>query len=82
MLYNAHHQIVNLTRYGDTGHTIVADIVGNICESGDVFGHERTLPETDEGDVLLIATAGAYGHSMSSFYNMREPAKEYFLRAH
>lgn len=34
---------------------------------------------TDENDIILIATAGAYGRSMSSNYNMREPAKEYFL---
>ena len=55
------------------------EVVGPICESADVLGHERQLPATAEGDVLLIATAGAYGHSMSSRYNLREPAEELML---
>ena len=38
--------------------------------------HERLLPPTKEGDVLLIANAGAYGRAMSSSYNLREPALE------
>ena len=37
------------------------------------------LPPTREGDVLLIANAGAYGHAMSSRYNLREPAQEFVL---
>ena len=53
--------------------------MGPICESADVLGHARQLPEAQEGDVLLIATAGAYGHSMSSRYNLREPAEELVL---
>jgi len=44
-----------------------------------VLGSGRELPDTYEGDVLLIATAGAYGRSMSSHYNLREPAQELFL---
>ena len=34
---------------------------------------------TREGDVMLIANAGAYGHAMSSHYNLREPAQEFVL---
>ncbi len=75
MLYGAHQEIVNLTRWGEPVGARVA-IVGPICETGDVLGVDRHLPETLEGDVLLIATAGAYGHSMSSHYNLREPARE------
>jgi diaminopimelate decarboxylase/aspartate kinase len=77
-LYGAHHEIVNLTRLGAPA-TVVYEVVGPICESADVLGHERPLPPTEEGDVLLIATAGAYGHSMSSRYNLREPAGELLL---
>ena len=51
-------------------------MVGPICESGDTLGYARRLPETQEGDVLLIATAGAYGRAMSSSYNLRLPAEE------
>ena len=78
-LYGAYHQIVNLTRL-DAPTTLTADVVGPICETGDVLGHSRRLPETREGDVLLIATAGAYGRAMSNRYNLREPAAETMLR--
>ena len=77
-LYGAHHEIVNLTRI-DEPASMVYEVVGPICESGDVLGHERQLPPTREGDILLIASAGAYGHSMSSRYNLREPAEELVL---
>ncbi|MEL7360873.1 MAG: diaminopimelate decarboxylase [Bacteroidota bacterium] len=77
-LYGAFHAIVNLTRLGEPD-ALVADIVGPICETGDVLGHARPLPETQEGDVLLIATAGAYGQSMASRYNLREMAAESVL---
>ena len=60
--------------------TVVADVVGPICETGDVLGHGRLLPvSTGEGDVILIATAGAYGAAMSSDYNLRQPAPEFAL---
>jgi diaminopimelate decarboxylase/aspartate kinase len=56
------------------------EVVGPICETGDVLGHDRYLPvETCEGDVLLIATAGAYGASMASHYNLRDPAEELLI---
>jgi bifunctional diaminopimelate decarboxylase / aspartate kinase len=74
-LYGAYHEIVNLTRVGDAS-TEIANVVGPICESGDIIGHDRLLPASQEGDVLLIANAGAYGFVMSSRYNLREPATE------
>lgn len=81
ILYSSYHHIVNLDRL-DAPADMHADVVGMICESGDVLGRDRRLPKaTDEGDLMLIATVGAYGHSMSSAYNMREPAKEVVLFA-
>lgn len=77
-LYGAHHEIVNLTRFGEPA-TARYTVVGPICESGDVLGCERQLPESWEGDVMLVADAGAYGHAMSSRYNLREPAGELLL---
>jgi len=77
-LYGAYHEIVNLTRL-DEPATEVMNVVGPICESADVLGHDRLLPPAREGDVLLIATAGAYGHVMSSHYNLRDPAPEIFI---
>jgi diaminopimelate decarboxylase/aspartate kinase len=53
--------------------------VGPICESADVLGHDRLLPPTREGDVLLIANTGAYGQAMSSHYNLRDPAVELYI---
>ncbi|MCP4504686.1 MAG: bifunctional aspartate kinase/diaminopimelate decarboxylase [Deltaproteobacteria bacterium] len=78
-LYGAFHQIVNLSRLNDEP-TQVAHVVGPICETGDVVGHQRSLPPTEEGDVVLIATAGAYGRTMSSNYNLRGWAKEGFVK--
>jgi len=77
-LYGSYHEIVNLTRI-EQPCTELVNIVGPICESADVLGHDRLLPSTREGDVLLIANAGAYGRAMSSEYNLRRPAVEIFL---
>lgn len=74
-LYGAYHEIVNLTRLHEPKNGF-AHIVGPICESGDTLGYDRMLPATQEGDVLLIANAGAYGHCMSSNYNLRPAAQE------
>ncbi len=52
------------------------NIVGPNCESGDRLGTDRLLPPCQEGDVLAIANAGAYGYVMGSRYNLREPATE------
>ncbi len=77
-LYGSYHEIANLTRL-DEPATEVVSVVGPICESADVLGHDRLLPLTKEGDVLLIANAGAYGRAMSSNYNLRAPAVEFFV---
>lgn len=74
-LYGARHEIVNLTRLEENADWI-ADIVGPICESADKLGTQRLLPETHEGDVMLVGNGGAYGRVMASHYNMREPADE------
>ncbi len=74
-LYGAYHEIVNLSRAEEAPSETVT-IVGPICETGDRLGSDRLLPPTSEGDVILIANAGAYGYVMSSRYNMREDAQE------
>jgi diaminopimelate decarboxylase/aspartate kinase len=74
-LYGAYHEIVNLTRLEEPA-TVPATVVGPICETGDILGHDRLLPPTRSGDLLLVANAGAYGHTMSSHYTLREPAEE------
>ncbi|MDP6414939.1 MAG: bifunctional aspartate kinase/diaminopimelate decarboxylase, partial [Gammaproteobacteria bacterium] len=77
-LYGAYHEIANLTRLGDSSEQVV-NVVGPICETGDKLGTDRLLPACSEGDVLLVANAGAYGFVMSSNYNLREPAREVII---
>jgi diaminopimelate decarboxylase/aspartate kinase len=77
-LYGAHHEIRNLTRLDEPANQRV-NVVGPICETADQLGADRWLPPTQEGDVLLIATCGAYGYSMSSNYNLRAPAAEFMI---
>jgi diaminopimelate decarboxylase/aspartate kinase len=79
-LYGSHHDIRNLTRLDDPmSHRV--NVVGPICESADQLGSDRWLPQTREGDVLLIATCGAYGYAMASNYNLRPPAPEFMIEA-
>jgi diaminopimelate decarboxylase/aspartate kinase len=77
-LYDAWHNIVNLTRFGEDAD-ITATVVGQMCETGDILGVDRKLPKSQAGDVFLIANCGAYGYSMASNYNLRKPAKEIFI---
>lgn len=68
-LYEAHHDIrpVKPRR----GKLVTVDIVGPVCESSDVLGSGRKLGPIEQGDLLAIMTAGAYGMSMASSYNSR-----------
>lgn len=69
-LYHAHHNIENLTT--PQGAPIETyDVVGPICESSDTFAVGERLPHTQRGDLIAIRSAGAYGESMASTYNMR-----------
>mmetsp|Transcript_41441 Transcript_41441/g.66654 ORF Transcript_41441/g.66654 Transcript_41441/m.66654 type:complete len:490 (-) Transcript_41441:210-1679(-) len=86
-LYNAYHHIRNLT--ADSSDTkpkrercdVVYDICGNICETGDLFASDRKMKcEIHEGDVLSIDTAGAYGMTMGSIYNLRPLPAEALIR--
>ncbi len=77
-LYGAYHDIVNLSRLHEKSDRNYR-VVGPICESGDVIGESRFLPASEEGDIILIANAGAYGRVMSSHYNRRSPAEEIIL---
>jgi diaminopimelate decarboxylase/aspartate kinase len=78
-LYGSYHEIVNLSRVSEPAGEPVS-IVGPICESGDVLGHERNIARAEDGDVILIDTTGAYGRVMSSNYNMRPIAEERMLK--
>lgn len=75
-MYDAYHTISAL-KDGKASRTY--DVVGPICESADIFGKDRVLPELDEGDLVAIETAGAYGATMASNYNGRPLAAEVLL---
>jgi diaminopimelate decarboxylase len=68
-LYQSHHEIVPLRQ--NQGPTIVADVVGPVCESGDFLARRREMPNVMPGDLLAVCTAGAYGFVAASNYNAR-----------
>jgi diaminopimelate decarboxylase len=71
-LYSAFHEIVPVTlRSSDDGARETADVVGPVCETGDFFARDRELPLVDEGELLAILDAGAYGMALTSNYNTR-----------
>lgn len=78
-LYQAHHLIQNLSAPATTP-TATYDVVGPVCESSDVFGHDEVLPLTSRGDIFAIRSAGAYGEVMASQYNMRPLPPAVFSR--
>ena len=69
-LYDAWHDIVPLREAPERG-TVVADVVGPVCESGDFLAKDREMPNAVPGDLLAVCTAGAYGFVQSSNYNSR-----------
>lgn len=69
-LYSAYHEIVPVEVVAKTEKE-TTDVVGPICESGDFFARDRELPVMQEGDLLAILDAGAYGTVLASNYNTR-----------
>jgi len=67
-LYQSHHEVQSVTFHDET---VVADVVGPICESSDFFARQRAIPAAEEGELLAVMSSGAYGAVMSSNYNGR-----------
>jgi diaminopimelate decarboxylase len=70
-LYEAHHDILPVKQAAENAPTMVADVVGPVCETGDYLALDRALVEPKAGDLLAIMTAGAYGAVQSGTYNTR-----------
>lgn len=75
-LYQGHHEMVPVKEPAATADRELVDIVGPICETGDFLAKDRELPPVEEGDLLAVMSAGAYGFTMSSNYNTRPMAAE------
>ena len=78
MLYGAYHDIRNVT---DPTPEIneLSEIVGPICETGDVIGKQRRVGNIETGTVLAILDTGSYGYAQSSIYNGRPRPREYLI---
>lgn len=79
-LYQAYHRILPVEQKASSDKDEIYDVVGPICESADVLGRDRLLPQIKEGDWLAIADVGAYGAVMSSDYNLHPHAEEFVVR--
>lgn len=76
-LYGSYHKIENLSAYylrNNAAEDHKYDVVGPVCESSDVWGEDRLLPDSGRGDLIAIRTAGAYGQVMASRYNLKDLA--------
>ena len=69
-LYGSYHNIENIT--SDSELTTKYTVVGTACESTDVFQENVSLKKTKRGDLLALKSAGAYGMSMASRYNLHD----------
>lgn len=77
--YGSYHHVAVANRFGRPGE-FTYDVVGPICESGDFIAKDRLLPRVEEGDVIAVYDAGAYGFTMSSSYNMRGRPREVLVK--
>jgi diaminopimelate decarboxylase len=79
-LYEAHHDILPVRAPAQRAATIVADVVGPVCESGDYLALGRSMSEPQAGDLLAVMTAGAYGAVQSGTYNTRALVPEVLVK--
>ncbi len=78
-LYEAYHEIKPVIEPASAGGAAV-DVVGPICESGDFLAKDREMPPVQQGELLAVMGAGAYGFSMSSNYNSRPRVAEVMVK--
>lgn len=79
-LYDAYHAIDPVIEPAAGAPRAPVDIVGPVCETGDMFASDRPMPPVASGDVLAIRSAGAYGAVMASTYNARTLPAEVLVR--
>lgn len=79
-LYEAYHEILPVAAPAPGVATMVADVVGPVCETGDYLALDRKLPELKAGDLIAIMTAGAYGAVQACTYNTRALVPEVLVK--
>lgn len=79
-LYEAYHEIIAVQQPAPGVATMVADVVGPVCETGDYLALDRKLPELKAGDLIAIMTAGAYGAVQACTYNTRALVPEVLVK--
>jgi diaminopimelate decarboxylase len=79
-LYDAHHDIWPVDESRKTAVMVVADVVGGVCETGDYFAKDRRMPRPEQGDLLAVMTAGAYGAVQAGTYNTRPLVPEVLVK--
>jgi diaminopimelate decarboxylase len=70
-LYDAWHDILTVSEPDGSVETLLADVVGAVCESGDYLAQNRQMPPVQAGDLMAVMTAGAYGAVQAGTYNSR-----------
>ena len=79
-LYEAYHEILPVQEPAPGAARIVADIVGPVCESGDFLAKDRSIAPVKAGDLVAVASAGAYGAVQAGTYNSRPLVPEVLVR--
>ena len=79
-LYDAFHEIIPVAEPAKEG-SMMADVVGPVCESGDYLAKSRALPHLEQGDLIATMTAGAYGAVQACSYNSRPLIAEVLVKA-
>ena len=79
-LYDAYHDIIPVQESKLSAESLLYDVVGPICETGDTFARNRSISKVKEGDLLAFAEAGAYGATMASEYNTRPLIPEVLVK--
>ena len=78
-LYDAYHEILSVDEARNE-KSFEADVVGPVCETGDYLAKSRRLPQVQQGDLLAVMTAGAYGAVQSGTYNTRPLIPEVLVK--
>ncbi len=79
-LYDAFHEIVSIVPPSGDAPTELVDVVGPVCETGDIFAEQRLMKLPKAGDLIAFRSAGAYGAVMAGTYNARPLVPEIMVK--